>query len=89
MDSSAATDVLVYEITYDNMMTVINYDPEILETISQVIAERLVQAESLLNTMNKREKIEETKNITNELFIRVKSFFGLVKDTVTPPRGTP
>jgi small-conductance mechanosensitive channel/CRP-like cAMP-binding protein len=82
----AVTDVVAYEITYDNMMAVVNYDPEILEIIGQVIAERQMQQKYLLEYINNKALTEETKNMTDEILRRIKSFFGLVKDAVTHHR---
>ncbi len=75
----ASTDVVAYEITYENMRELFHYDPDVLELISQVIAERHTQIKELLATTGKIVLTEDTEDATNEILTRIKRFFGLVK----------
>lgn len=84
----AVTDVIAYEITRENMMPLVNSYPEILETISQVVAERQVREQYFLEHTNKQELTKETQNLTEEILARIVNFFGLVKHTVTHRRKT-
>jgi small-conductance mechanosensitive channel/CRP-like cAMP-binding protein len=83
----AATDVLGYEVTYDNMKELIHSYPEVLETISQVVVHRHMREKRLLETMQHEEElIEATQNLTDEILTSITRFFGLVRQAVTHRR---
>ncbi len=77
----AATDVVGYEITRDNMMPLVNTYPDVLETMSKIVAERHMQQQHLLETRHTQALTEETQRLTDELLRRIKRFFGLRRET--------
>lgn len=71
----AATDVIVHEITKDHMNTLFSRRPEIVETISLVIAERKLRNSKTLQTATPEERIEQTQSLAGQIVSKIKSFF--------------
>jgi small-conductance mechanosensitive channel/CRP-like cAMP-binding protein len=73
----ASTDVVAFEITYENMRDLFHHDPGVMDVISQVIAERHIQIAELINNTGNDKITEETKKKTKEILTRIKHFFHL------------
>jgi small-conductance mechanosensitive channel/CRP-like cAMP-binding protein len=82
----AATDIVAYEITHDDMMPVVETYPDVLETISRVIAERHIQEQQFLAHQNAKALQEQRQRLTNETLRSIRHFFDSVKKTVTSRR---
>ena len=79
----AATDVLGYEISQSCMWDLIMDYPDILENISRVVAERQIQEQHFLENIQREDLIETTQKLTDEILTSIRSFFGMMKETVT------
>jgi CRP-like cAMP-binding protein len=82
----AATEVVAYEITRDCIMPLVNTYPDVLETMSRVMAERQMREQYFFENMHKKEVTQETQRLSDEILASILSFFGLMKETVTHRR---
>ncbi|MBF0194023.1 MAG: mechanosensitive ion channel family protein [Magnetococcales bacterium] len=70
----AVSDIYVYEITKDDLVPLINKQPEVSMLISKILTERQIATESKKTTATKV-KIDE-KGLMSQFFNKIQNFFG-------------
>ena len=81
----AATDVVAYQITHEHMMPLFDTYPEVLETISKVVAARQAQQAHLHETLQPPSP-EITQTLTEEVLHSIKMFFSHLKEVMASHR---
>ncbi len=71
----ASTDAVVYEITSANMTALFRRRPELLETISRVVASRKLHNSEALSKATSEEIERQTLDEAAKIMFRIKSFF--------------
>ncbi len=91
----AETAALVYEITKDDMESLLRQRPEIAERLSEVMAQRLLEREEFMQNLPTEQQEEEVKNFASQLLDRMRNFFGAFRqarhqdaENVDPARDT-
>lgn len=72
----AETDSLVYEIVKEDMDALLKKRPEIVESLSQIMAQRLLEREEFMQNLPTEQQEEEVKNFASQLLTRMRNFFG-------------
>jgi branched-chain amino acid transport system substrate-binding protein len=70
----ASTNGVCFEITKEGMTEVLENRPDLVEPISQVIADRRIQ---MMRASKSGAKVEETEGMASQLMGRMRNFFGL------------
>ena len=74
----AATDIVAYEITKENLTTLLEERPAIAEEMARVVAERRVRtAERKEAALNASEAEEEVRGLADALLDKMRNLFGL------------
>lgn len=71
----AVTDVIVHEVTKDNINTLLSRRPDMAETISHVVAERKLMNSEKMATATPEERVEETESLARQIMGKMKAFF--------------
>ena len=79
----AETSALLYEITKEDMEVLIQQRPEIAVSMSQIMAQRLLEREAFMQALPSEQQETEVTNFASQLLDRMRSFFGLFRQ----PRG--
>lgn len=70
------TEVLLYEVTKEDLLPVLEREPEILKRLSEVLAERKLVREVRETQVRERVRRRERKQLSQNLFVRIRRFFG-------------
>lgn len=88
----AETDALVYEIVKEDMETLLKKRPEIAESLSQIMAQRLLEREEYMKSLPTEQQEAEVENFASQLLTRMRNFFstfrqarGTDQENVDPP----
>ncbi len=73
----ASTEVVAYEITYSCMRDLFNRYPEVLETISGVIADRQLRNQRLLAELHQPRSVQTHQTVSDDIRASIRHFFGL------------
>jgi small-conductance mechanosensitive channel/CRP-like cAMP-binding protein len=71
----AATDVVAYEITRDDLNDLVQRRPEIAEKLTRAVAENRLRDKLARSNMTDEEKEQETSSVAAQLMGKMKSFF--------------
>ncbi len=77
----AETDSLVYEIVKEDMEDLLKKRPEIAESLSQIMAERLLEREAFMQNLPTEQQEAEVKNFASQLLGKMRSFFSAFRHT--------
>ncbi len=75
----AETDALVYEITKEDMESLLKRRPEIAEGLSEVMAQRLLEREEFIQNLPTEQQEAEVKNFASQLLAKMRGFFGVFR----------
>jgi branched-chain amino acid transport system substrate-binding protein len=70
------TEVLLCEVTKEDLLPVLEREPEILKRLSEVLAERKLVREVRETQVRERVRRRERKQLSQNLFVRIRRFFG-------------
>lgn len=73
--AKAATDAIVYEITREDLLPVLNQRVEVLETISLIIAERELRNSSIFEKASKELRDSEASTLSHQILVKMKDLF--------------
>tara|TARA_Y100001968_G_C19395768_1_gene738231 strand:- start:294 stop:1754 length:1461 start_codon:yes stop_codon:yes gene_type:complete len=69
---------VVYELSKRKLESVFKMRPELVEIISQIVAERKVKIQEASKTLNTEQLEEKTKSFATQLLKKMKRFFGIL-----------
>jgi small-conductance mechanosensitive channel/CRP-like cAMP-binding protein len=75
----AATDVLVYEITKEDIELLLEKRPEIAERLTETIAKHRLHNEALLQSRTNQEQAAEVQYFAAQLLAKMRRFFGVFR----------
>lgn len=70
------TEVLLFELTKEDLAPVLEGEPEIFKRLSEVLAERKMVQEAHHNQALDKVRRRERKQLSQNLFVRIRRFFG-------------
>jgi len=68
------------------MRAVFDQNPEMIDTISQVIADRHIRTADALERSAQAAAAADRQKVSDDMLFRIKKFFGLMRDSVTSQR---
>ncbi len=71
----AETDSLLYEIVKEDMEALLKTRPEIAESLSQIMAQRLLERETFMQNLPTEQQEAEVNNFASQLLTRMRNFF--------------
>ena len=80
----AETDVLVYEITKEDMELFVEKRPEIAERLSEIMAKYRLHDEEFMQGRSSEEQAVEAKHFAAQLLAQVRRFFGISRGVGAP-----
>ena len=80
----AETDALVYEVTKDDMELLLEKRPEIAESLSQIMAQRLLEREAFMQNLPAEQQAVEVENFASQLLDKMRGFFNAFRRPTIP-----
>lgn len=78
---TAATDVLAFEITADDMRDRFAARPELMEIVSRAVAERKLRNTAAHDAASPADRAAEQASLTQQIVDKIKSFFGVKRNS--------
>ncbi|MDH3603398.1 MAG: cyclic nucleotide-binding domain-containing protein, partial [Candidatus Tectomicrobia bacterium] len=75
----AETDTLVYEVTKEDMEMLLDKRPEIAESLSQIMAQRLLEREDFMKNLPAEQQVAEVENFASQLLNKMRDFFNVFR----------
>jgi small-conductance mechanosensitive channel/CRP-like cAMP-binding protein len=82
----AETDTLLYEITKEDMEILFEKRPEIADSLSQVMAQRLLQRETFMQNLPVAQQKIEVQNFASQLLQKMRGFFNVFRQSQSVSR---
>ncbi|MCK6605051.1 MAG: mechanosensitive ion channel family protein [Ignavibacteriaceae bacterium] len=74
----AETDSVLFEITHLHVKPVFEQRPELLSVLADAVAKRRIQLTEAASNLSDKEKHEKAKNLSEQIFAKMNSFFKIV-----------